>query len=57
MQKDWMLSALIGAFFAIISYLAPDFIISKVLVIIAVIFLAKAVKAIFYSLKHRQYEM
>ncbi|RYU70637.1 hypothetical protein ERW51_03775 [Aliivibrio finisterrensis] len=57
MQKEWMLSALIGTFFAIVSYLTPDFIISKVLVIISVVFLAKAVKAIFYSLKHRQYDM
>ncbi|WP_141676959.1 MULTISPECIES: hypothetical protein [unclassified Aliivibrio] len=57
MQKEWMLSALIGAFFAIISYVTPGYLSSKFFVIVAVFFLAKAVKAIVYSLKHRQYEM
>ncbi|MUK61507.1 hypothetical protein [Aliivibrio fischeri] len=57
MQKEWMLSALIGAFCAIVSYLTPGFVVSKFFVVVAVFFLAKAIRAIFYSLKHRQYEM
>ncbi|MGR6838096.1 hypothetical protein ACU5DF_02895 [Aliivibrio wodanis] len=57
MQKEWMLSALIGAFCVIVSYLITDFMVSKLFVVLAVFFLAKAIKAIFYSLKHRQYEM
>lgn len=57
MQKEWMLSALIGAFFAIIAYVTPSFVVSKFFIIVAVFFLAKAVKAIVHSLKHRQYEM
>jgi uncharacterized membrane protein HdeD (DUF308 family) len=57
MQKEWMLSALMGAFFALVSYLIPGFALSKLFVVIAVFFLAKAIKAIVYSLKHRKYEM
>jgi uncharacterized membrane protein HdeD (DUF308 family) len=57
MQKEWMASALLGVFFVILSFIYPGFWVSKFFIIIAVLFLAKAIRAIIFSLKHRQYEM
>ncbi|CAQ81287.1 putative membrane protein [Aliivibrio salmonicida LFI1238] len=50
-------SALIGAFCVIVSYLSPDFMVSKFFVVVAVFFLAKAIRSIVLLLKHRQYEL
>jgi hypothetical protein len=57
MQREWMSSALIGAFCVIVSYLSPDFMVSKFFVVVAVFFLAKAIRSIVLLLKHRQYEL
>ncbi|MGR6859013.1 hypothetical protein [uncultured Aliivibrio sp.] len=57
MQKEWMLSALIGVFFVILSFIYPGFLLSKFFILVAFFFLAKAIRAIIFSLKHRQYEM